>query len=485
MRYVTGEQIAQVDNPDPFASPVWRSPVYRTPEPVIWLVQLLRLLMRVAWFAVRHPLVDAAAGLLAFTWLRAGWPGLAGLAGGVVTALVVLRVVWPALFARLVSGPAHNRWRWWFYRRHWRAVLTIARLAPAYRGRVVVPVLGKVTVTGCTDRVAVRLVSGQSPADFAARAEGIAHGFRAHLCRVRSSGPGAVVLELVRRDALADPMAALPIPDVTDLRALPVGRREDGTPFTVRLQGTHLLIAGATGAGKGSYLWGLVRAMLPAMAAGLVQVWACDPKLMELAFGRALFDRPGRYAADPADIADLLETAVNDMQARARRFAGKQRDHAPTPGHPFVVVLVDEIAFLTAYQADRKLKDRILAALATLTTQGRAVGYCVVAALQDPRKEVLNIRNLFPDKLALRLDEPAQVDMVLGDGARDRGAFCDEISPDPATGAGVAYVRLEAAPDPVRVRAAFVCDDDIGDMTTTYTAEVLAEAPALTAGQAA
>ena len=99
-----------------------------------------------------------------------------------------------------------------------------------------------------------------------------------------------------------------------------------------------------------------------------------------------------------------------------------------------MVVLVDEIAFLTAYQADRKLKERILAALATLTTQGRAVGYCVVAALQDPRKEVLNIRNLFPDKLALRLDEPSQVDMVLGDGARDRGAFCDEISADPVPG---------------------------------------------------
>jgi len=134
------------------------------------------------------------------------------------------------------------------------------------------------------------------------------------------------------------------------------------------------------------------------------------------------------------------------MQERAQRFAGKQRDHTPTPEHPFVVVLVDEIAFLTAYQADRKLKERILAALATLTTQGRAVGYCMVAALQDPRKEVLNIRNLFPDKLALRLDEPSQVDMVLGDGARDRGAFCDEISADPPTGAGVAYVRLEAAP---------------------------------------
>ncbi|HEY1915973.1 MAG TPA: hypothetical protein VGH27_10410 [Streptosporangiaceae bacterium] len=194
---------------------------------------------------------------------------------------------------------------------------------------------------------------------------------------------------------------------------------------------------------------------------------------MELAFGRPLFDRHGRYAADPADIADLLEAAVADMQARAARFAGKQRDHTPTAEFPFVVVMVDEIAFLTAYQADRKLKDRTLAALATLTTQGRAVGYCVVAALQDPRKEVLNIRNLFPDKIALRLDEPAQVDMVLGDGARDRGALCDEISATPSIGAGVGFVRLETSPDPVRVRAAFVSDEDIHAMTA-YAAPVLA-----------
>jgi DNA segregation ATPase FtsK/SpoIIIE, S-DNA-T family len=485
MRNISGEQLAQVDNPDPFANPVWRSPVYRTPEGLILAVQLVRTLARLVWFLLRHPLLDAAAGLLVFTWLEAGWPGLAVLAAVTVTGLTVLRLAWPHWFARLVARPARNRWRWWFYRRHWHAVMTITRLAPAYRGRVVVPVLGKVRVTGCTDLVSVRLVSGQSPADFADRAEHIAHGFRVYLCRVRTGRPGAVVLELVRRDALAEPMAALAIPDVTDLRALPVGKREDGRLFTIRLQGTHLLIAGATGAGKGSYLWGLVRAMLPAMAAGLVRVWACDPKLMELAFGRALFDRYGRYAADPADIADLLEAAVAGMQARAARFAGKQRDHTATPEFPFVVVLVDEIAFLTAYQADRKLRERILAALATLTTQGRAVGYCVVAALQDPRKEVLNIRNLFPDKIALRLDEPSQADMVLGDGARDRGAFCDEISSDPRTGAGVAYVRLEAAPDPVRVRAAFVSDDDIRAMTTVFTGGLRAEAPALAAGEVA
>ena len=46
MRDFTGEQIAQVENADPFAAPVWRSPVHRTPEWVIWLVQLIRLLVR-------------------------------------------------------------------------------------------------------------------------------------------------------------------------------------------------------------------------------------------------------------------------------------------------------------------------------------------------------------------------------------------------------------------------------------------------------
>jgi S-DNA-T family DNA segregation ATPase FtsK/SpoIIIE len=96
-----------------------------------------------------------------------------------------------------------------------------------------------------------------------------------------------------------------------------------------------------------------------------------------------------------------------------------------------------------------------------LTSQGRSVGVCVVGALQDPRKDVISLRNLFSTRIALRLDESDQVDMVLGDGARDRGALADEISPLPAIGAGVGYVRLEASPDPVRVRAAYVTDTDI------------------------
>jgi hypothetical protein len=79
-RNVVGEQLAQVDNRDPFAAPVWRSPVYRTPEVVIWLVQLVRLVWRVIRFVLTHPAIDAVAAVVVVTWLGLSWPGVAGLA---------------------------------------------------------------------------------------------------------------------------------------------------------------------------------------------------------------------------------------------------------------------------------------------------------------------------------------------------------------------------------------------------------------------
>ena len=463
-RVITGEQVAQIYNPDPFARPVFRAPVYQTPAGLILLAWLVRLVTRLVRLAFRHPLAATVVAVLAFLWVNTGWLGPAALIACTGLALMTWRSFWPSSFARWAATPARSLWRAWVYRRHWDAVMTVADLAPWYRGRIILPVLVKVTSTKYVDRVAVRLVSGQSVADFAGRADNLAHGFRALLCRVRTARSGAVVLEFVRRDALAVIIPALPIPYRPDLKALPVGRREDGLPWLVRLHGTHVLLAGATGAGKASLLWGLVRALFPLMREGLVRVLAADPKLMELAYGRVIFDTYGAYAADPASIVAMLEQAVADMQARAAMFAGHQRDHTPTRQHPFTVVLVDEVAFLTAYQPDRKMRERVMNALATLTTQGRAVGYAVVAALQDPRKDVLTIRNLFPDRIAMRLDEPEQVDMVLGDGARDRGAACELISTDPAVGAGVAFIRVEADPDPVRVRAGWVTDADIDAM---------------------
>jgi S-DNA-T family DNA segregation ATPase FtsK/SpoIIIE len=455
---VAGEQLAQVDNRDPFAVPVWRSPVYRTPEPVILVAQLIRLIWRVLWFALTHPGVDAVATLAVVTWLGLGWPGVVGLAAIAVVGLAGLRVIQPAWFARFVAGPVRDWLRWYFYRRRWKAAMTLAGLAPEYRGQPMLPILGRVHRVGAVDLVHVGLVTGQAPGDFEARAENLAHAFGARLCRIRNAAPGVVVLELVRADTLADPIGALPVTGEVDLVGLPIGRCEDGSPWRLRLAATHVLIAGATGSGKGSVIWSLIRALLPAIATGWVQVWALDPKRMELSFGRALFHR---YACQAAAMVELLEAAVAEMHDRAGQFGGVTRTFTPSTEFPFVVVLVDELAFLTAYQPERDLRKRAEAAIATLTSQGRSVGVCVVGALQDPRKDVISLRNLFSTRIALRLDESDQVDMVLGDGARDRGALADQITPDPWTGAGVGYVRLEASPDPVRVRAAYVSDADI------------------------
>ena len=197
--------------------------------------------------------------------------------------------------------------------------MTIAGVAPWYQGRTLLPVLGKVAATRYTDRVYVRLVSGQSAADFADHADNLAHGFGAMLCRVRTARSGAVVLEFIRRDALAALVPALPIPANPDLKALPVGRREDGLPWLVKLHGTHVLIAGATGAGKASLLWGLVRAMFPLMQTGLVRVLAADPE----ADGAGL--RPGHLR-----VLRLLRRRPGRDRRHARRRGGRDAG----PGSP-------------------------------------------------------------------------------------------------------------------------------------------------------
>jgi S-DNA-T family DNA segregation ATPase FtsK/SpoIIIE len=100
-----------------------------------------------------------------------------------------------------------------------------------------------------------------------------------------------------------------------------------------------------------------------------------------------------------------------------------------------------------------------------LLTQGRAVGVCVTAAVQDPSKEVVALRNLFSARVGLRVDEATQIDMVLGDGARAQGARCDRIK---ATTQGVGYVRLDGVREPIRVRAGYVTDEEIRAMAAEY-----------------
>lgn len=313
----------------------------------------------------------------------------------------------------------------------------------------------------------ITLAPGQSADDLHQAAGRLTATLKLRELRISSDLDRAdrVGLVLVRREVLGRAIRAdiLPPGDPGDLDRLPIGAREDGTAWLLPLRGSHVLVAGATGAGKGSVLWSTVRALAPAIRAGLVEVWACDPKGgMELAFGEPLFHR---FATDVDGINDLLADAVRIMNRRTGRLRGVSRLHKPSPGDPLVVVLVDEIASLTAYVADPQLKKQIAASLSLLLSQGRAPGVVVVGAVQDPRKEVLPLRDLFPVRVALRMTEREQADMVLGNGAHDRGAACERI---PRGLPGVGYVLVDGDPTPVRVRAAWLTDDDIRTMANHH-----------------
>ncbi|MDP9866042.1 MULTISPECIES: FtsK/SpoIIIE domain-containing protein [Streptosporangium] len=466
-----GDEAQHLVSTTPDTAVVFRPAVVQTPAIVTLVIFAWRLLAGAVRLLWRHPIAAAVVAVPGVIWTLYGWQWSAALVTLALVGLTAWALADRSSFLRRIGWRLLAWWRLvWIYRRHWQPVMIISGLGRHVRGRDYLPHLAKVSCTSWADLVTVKMLTGQSVTDWADRIDHLAHGFGATSCRVTVARPGRLLLAFPRRDPLATPLPALPIPGVPSVGPVEIGKREDGTPWRLKVHGTHLLVAGATGAGKGSIIWSVIRGLLPAVRAGLVQVWALDPKLMELSFGRALFDR---YAADPAACAELLEAAVKVMQERAGRFAGVQRDHIPMVEDPFVLVVVDEVAFLTAYQSDKGLKLRISAALATLTTQGRAVGVGVLAALQDPRKDVLSIRNLFPDKIALRLDESEQVDMVLGDGARDRGALADLISPNPTLGAGIAYARLETSPEPTRARAGYVCDADIRAMVAAFAADTL------------
>jgi S-DNA-T family DNA segregation ATPase FtsK/SpoIIIE len=424
------------------------------------------LAARWTWWLAHRPALVALLALAALIAVQLGPLVLVLIVATVGAVLVVWWRRWPGSFYRWPGPVLLGLWRsFWAYGVRWRAAMMLSGLGGRFDGAEYLPRVVRVRAGLYTDRVTVRMVVGQHPADWARRLDALAHGFGARSCQVREvpRRPGYAELRVGRRDPLAAVVPALAVPEVVDPSAVAIGRREDGTPWTVRLRGSHTLVAGATGAGKGSVLWSLIRGLGPAVRDRLAELWVLDPKGgMELASGTPPF---ARFAHDtPAAMADVLEDAVAVMQARAARLRGVTRLHEPSSGEPLIVVVVDELASPTAY-AERDDRRRITAALSLLLTQGRAVGVVVVAALQDPRKEVLPFRDLFPTRIALALVEPEQTDLVLGRGARLRGADCSRIS---LTTPGIGWVWCDGENEPTRVRAGWVTDDDIAAMVATY-----------------
>jgi S-DNA-T family DNA segregation ATPase FtsK/SpoIIIE len=466
----------------------WAMPLFFFcwPAAVVLVVVVIgRPLGKWAW---AHRTTTAAASVLVLLAWRLGVLETAGLVAGLGLDLGVWYVVHPPSFRRWVLDPARTYRRRLAYKRRWPDLaegvgLGVTRAKETRQGLVpvtTVPRLERLELGGWCDRLVLLPVLGHDLAVYDKACPALRLHLGATSVRAVAHSNDRVRLDIVRIDPLAQLVRPFPIPATpagVNLDALPVGLREDGQVFTVRAGGgRHLFIAGETEAGKSSFVWAIVAALAPLVQAGTVRLWGIDPKCQEVTFGRALFYRVAT-GADGDAMAGLLEEAAEAMQAAAMRNAGITRTHTPTVDDPLDVIIVDEFAFLTAYARDPAFRKRVMAAASTIATQGRTTGYWLIGAAQDPGKEVIPLRNLFPARIALRLREDTNVDMVLGSGARAAGALCDEI---PESLRGVGYVHLDGLREPQRVRAAYLDDQAVTDLARLYrpTPAPAAEMPA-------
>ena len=431
------------------------------------LVGVAKLIGLLAWWAVRFPLVSTPIAVALAATALSGWRF------GVVV-IVVCAIgygLWCHLdgesFHRLVSDPLGESWMaWWRYKRSWEHVSTLHGLTARLGERTLIPLLQSVTIGATVDVLVVRIVTGQCVADWQKHSDALAEAWRAQWVTIRSVTPGDIRITVHHSDALVGPMR-LPRPapgSTVDPHGVGVGVTDTGRWWRLPVLGQHILVAGATGSGKGSVVWSLIAALAPAIRGRLVRLCVIDPKGgMEFGRGATLFTG---FAYDNGEhTLGLLRATVTVMQQRAGRLRGRTRLHTPTVTEPLIVLVVDELASLTAYIGDRKIRTEAEQLLGLLLSQGRAVGVSVIAAVQDPSKEVLPIRQLFTVRVGLRMTESSQTTMVLGAAAREAGAVCDQIS---TTTPGVGYVLVDGTSEPLRVRAFHVTDPDIDYLTEHF-----------------
>ncbi|MGH3722023.1 MAG: FtsK/SpoIIIE domain-containing protein [Pseudonocardiaceae bacterium] len=326
-----------------------------------------------------------------------------------LTALVMLGGLWawrhPDSFTRTVARQVRSEWRRALvYAWPWRRVMLFTELTKhtghAQR-RVHYPALRRVRADGWRDRVSVRLVHGQCAGTYAAHAQELASSFGARSCRVRVDKPRRIRLDLIHTDPLAAPLPVLALADpgtAVDLARVLIGRTETGRPWALRLLGRHILVAGVSDAGKSSVMWAVLRALAPWIRSGRVQVFGIDPKGRH---GTRASTRTVQtlVCTNGVEAVELLEHVATLTRQRAEALCQQgTRTWSAASGQPFVLLIIDELADVIAYQPDTGLRQRANAALQSILSQGRAPGVCVVGQIQDPRKQVIDCRHLFPSR---------------------------------------------------------------------------------------